>query len=485
MNWGNQQNEWLLNEFDLSELFSKYNDGLFLVRVNFTPEDVSIPISSDVLNYIYEKGQIYKPVFLSDIGITVKNANDQTLVFVTDIVTGKPRSSVEVFLLDWDGDVRSSATSNSQGLAVFGDDYFNYVMAKEGEQVTVINKDEMEWSNSGFDIGGVNENRDDLRGFIYTERGVYRPGDSVHICVMVKNAENSFPTDHPVSITVRDPQYNTIFEQTSVKSIDGLYVFGFNTEESAPTGNYNIRIDAGGADFYKDLKIETIVAEQLRVLVKPAKKQIIWTDKSVDFNIDATYLFGAPASDLKTEVSVEVYPVIIEFPKYKDYIFTRQDVDFNSFTQDVLESELDADGKLEGSWVIPSLGAVPSALKLKILAKVLEKSGQPNQGWSMVDMHVYPNYVGIMDPSGYGYFETGNEIRFPVVLLDANGNKLSGKQIQYRIYRNDKNWWYQYDDRRNYQLKYKEDNQTYLESSGNCDYSGGTQLCTIHTFGKW
>jgi alpha-2-macroglobulin len=94
----------LLNEFDLSGLFGKYEDGLFLMRINFTPEDVSIPVEGDILSYIAEKGQIYKPVFLSDLGATMKISNDEAVIFVTDIITGSPRSGVKVSLLNWNGE---------------------------------------------------------------------------------------------------------------------------------------------------------------------------------------------------------------------------------------------------------------------------------------------------------------------------------------------------------------------------------------------
>lgn len=471
---GDKQNEWLLNEFDLTDLFKKYDNGLFLIGINFTPEDVSLPIKGEILDYIYEKGQIYKPVFLSNIGITVKEADSETKVFVTDIVTGKPLSSVVVSLLDWEGDIRTTQTSNSQGVATFESNYYYYyIKAEKGSQISAINKNEMRWSNSGFDIGGVSENDRESKGFIYTERGVYRPGDSINVSFIVRNHDNTFPGNHPASISVSDPDYNTIFQQTTTKAIDGLYTFGFATDESAPTGNYNIRINAGGSYFYKDLKIETVVAEQLKVQIKPLKKQILWTDKSIDFELSANYLFGAPAANLKSEVVVEIHPYTIKFPKYSEFIFSRADIEFSSFTQNALKMELDAEGKLTGSWMIPALGTVPSALKAKIIAKVIEKGGQTNEGWNIVDMHVYPNYVGIKDPSGYGYHTIGQEVKFPVMLTDANGNKLSGKQVEYRIYRNDKRWWYQYHNRRNYQLKYKEDNQTYLETSGKVSIQEG------------
>ena len=477
---GKQANEWLLHEFDLSGLFSKYDDGLFLIRINFTPDDVLVPIEKEVLNYLVDKGQIYKPVFLSNLGMTVKTAHDLTYVFVTDILTGQPKPSVKVTLLDYEGENVSVNVTDKQGLASFNSNReFNYVLAQDGKQISALNRDEMLWSNSGFDIGGIQEERNKTKGFIYTERGVYRPGDSIHVGFIVKNEGFTFPVNHPVSIEIRDPEYNTVYERTSVKSTDGFYVFGFKTDEKAPTGNYNITVRAGGSWFYKDLKIETVVAEQLRVTVKPQKREFVCTDKTVGFDINASYLFGTPAAHLSTEVNVEVHPWEMTFPKFAEFTFTRADIEFKPITQNVLKGELDDKGNLHGSWNVSALGNVPSALKLKISVKVLDKGGQPNEGWNNVSLHVYPYYVGLKDASGYGYYKTNEVVKFPVVLLDINGNKVSGRQLQYRIYRNDKMWWYQYESRDLYRLKYKEDNQTYLESEGVVNTHGGTDYVSF------
>ncbi|GAA5040351.1 membrane protein [Marivirga lumbricoides] len=461
------KNEWLLNEFDLSELFTNYQDGIYLIRINFTPEDLMIPVEGDKLSYIQEKGQIYKPVFLSDIGMTLKITDNDSRVFVTDLVTAKPLSNVRVSLLDYYGDEVESVKSNSEGVAYFSSDrYFYHVIARNGNDISALKKNDMRWSNSGFDIGGVNESYNNTKGFIYTERGVYRPGDSVHVSFIARNSNKTFPKDHPVTINVRDPEYNIIYEQTKVKSTDGFYVFGFNTSENAPTGNYSINIQAGGSYFSQPLKIETVVAEKLKVVVNPEKKTLSHSDKTINYAVEANYLFGAPAASLKAEVDVEVIPYEKSYPKYKDYTFTRADIEYKSFTKNILKTTLGADGKVKAEWVLPAMGSVPSMLKAKLNAKVLEKGGMPNEGWNIVNIEPYPYFVGLMDPSGYGYYKTGEEVRFPVVLLDSKGDKISGKKLYYKVYRNDKNWWYQYDSRRNYQLKYKEDSQTYLETEG-------------------
>lgn len=469
-----KNNEWLLNELDLSHLFNQYDDGLFLISLNFTPEDISLPIRGDVLEYIYENGQIYKPIFLSNIGITLKSGSGNHKVFATDIITGKPMSGVAISLLDWSGELQNTLVTNSQGEATFRNDYFYYVMAEKGKQITVLNKDEMRWSTSGFDVGGMHDDYYNMKGFIYTERGVYRPGDTINLGFIVRNPNNTFPNNHPVNISVSDPNYNTVFTKTSSQAEDGYYVFRFSTDEKAPTGNYNVRINAGGAWFYHDLKIETVVADQLNVRVNPHKKSIVWTDETIDFDLEVNYLFGAPAANLKAEVSIELHPYTITFPKYAEYLFKRFDVDFSPITQNVQKSELDSEGKLSGSWKIPSLGIVPSALKAKVIAKVIEKGGQTNEGWNALNMHVYPGYVGIKDPSGYGYYGSGKEIKFPVVILDENGNPQKGKEVEYTVYRNDKQWWYHYDSRRDYRLKYKEDNQTFMEVSGKVTLKDGT-----------
>lgn len=469
-----KNNQWILNELDLSDLFSRYDDGLFLVSLNFTPEDVSSPIRGDVLEYIFDKGQIYKPVFLSNIGLTLKSGNNEAKVFATDIITGKPLPGVAVSLLDWSGSVQYTLVTNSQGEATFRTNYFYYVMAEKGKHVTVLNKDEMRWSTSGFDVGGVSDDYHNLKAFIYTERGVYRPGDTVNVGFVVRNPENTFPKNHPVSITIFDPSYNTVYSATSSQGEDGFYTFTFSTDEKAPTGNYNMRFNAGGGWFYQDLKIETVVADQLNVQVKPHKKEVVWSDENIDFDLEAKYLFGAPASGLKAEVSIELHPYTIAFPKYAEYVFEQSHVDFTPILQNVLKSELDSDGKLTSSWKIPSLGVVPSALKAKLIAKVIEKGGQTNEGWSVMNMHVYKNYVGVKDPSGYGYFGAGKEIKFPVVLVSEKGELQKGKELEYRVYRNDKRWWYDYDSRRSYRLKYKEDNQTVQVASGSVTLRDGT-----------
>jgi hypothetical protein len=461
-----KKNEWVLNEFDLTDLFFNNQDGIFLLRINFTPSDVSIPIENNKLTYIQEKGQIYKPVFISDLGITVKETNNGTHIFATDLVTAEPLSGVELKLLDYNGNVRKRLTTGSKGHVSTGSTYFYYVLAEKGNQITAIKKDEMKWSTSGFDVGGTYSNGNRTQAFIYTERGVYRPGDSIHVSAIVRNSNNTFPQSNKASITVRDPEYKIIHEATSPRANDGFFVFGFKTEDKAPTGNYSIRIEAGGSSFRENLKIETVVAEKLKVMVKPEKRTFSWTDKTLDFDIESRYLFGTPAANLKTEVTVEILPWEISFPKYKDFNFSRADVEFQPLSQNILKSELDDEGLLSSSWVIPELGTIPSALKAKVIAKVFESGGQPNENYNVVDLHRYPNYVGLKDPSGYYYYKTGEEVKFPVILLDEKGNKMSGKNLQYKVYRNDSRWWYQYNNRRNYQLKYKEDSQTYLETEG-------------------
>lgn len=475
-----KQNEWVLNEFDLSNLFGNYDDGLFFIRINFNPGDVSQPIQEDVLDYIQKKGQIYKPVFLSNLGITAKSADGNVMVFITDIITGKPLSNVNVSLLNYSGSLVNSQRSNSQGLATFGSSrHFSYITATHGNQISALSKNEMRWSNSGFDVGGISESQRGVRGFIYTERGVYRPGDSINIGFIAKNADNTFPTNHPAAITVRDPEYNTIFEQTSVQSQDGMYVFNMSTQENAPTGTYTVQINTGGAWFHDNLKIESVVAEQLKVQVRPDKRRFTWNERVIGFELDVSYLFGAPAAKLKAEVDIEVHPHEMTFVKFADFHFSRADVDFKPLTQNILKGELNTEGKLKGSWLVPTLGDVPSSLKLKIIAKVLEKGGQPNEGWNVADLHLYPGYVGIKDPSGYGYHKTGSEVRFPVILLDPEGNRMTGRPLNYRIYRNDRRWWYQYSNRRNYQLKYKEDSQTYIVSEGNITVGEGNNYISF------
>src|SRR5690606_23459217 len=107
---------------------------------------------------------------------------------------------------------------------------------------------------SRFDVGG-GETQEGLKGYIYGERGVWRPGDSVFLSFILEDKTGKLPAQHPLTFEVTDPRGQLYLRQVKNQSENGFYTFPFATAADAPTGNWTASVKVGGASFNKALKI--------------------------------------------------------------------------------------------------------------------------------------------------------------------------------------------------------------------------------------
>lgn len=456
-----EKNEWLLHNLDLSRVFEKYQNGLYLVRINFNPQDASIPLQKNSLGYIQKKGQIYKPLTISDIGMLAKYANDRYTIFTTDLKTGQPLQGVKVTNYRYNN--RSSAVTDEQGIAKISGYKSGYIMAEKGDQISVIKPYEMEWNTSGFDVGGISSYDLKTRAYIYAERGVYRPGDSINLSCIVRFSSGS-RNNVPVHLKLFNPEGTMVYETTEKSANDGFYNFKLGTDQDAPTGNWDAQFNVGNKYFHYDLKIETVVANRLKVNVTPSLRAVLPENKSLELEVESRFLFGSPAPGLSYQTEVQVFDLRNPFPKFSRYTFKDQMVDFQRARTKIGSGILDAEGKAKVFWNIPNLRSASTPIKAKLMASVQEEGGRPNDAWTYIDVHPFTHYVGIDDTDRYVKLNVRTDI--PVVAVDHEGNAVSGRELVYRIYRNDSRWWYQYNSYRDFKLRYKTDSYTRLVEEG-------------------
>ncbi|NJK87706.1 MAG: hypothetical protein HC906_18755, partial [Bacteroidales bacterium] len=460
-----------MHEIDLDKIIED-EEGLYLIRLNFNPRDVLVDVNSDIYSYIGDQGQIYKPLMISDIGLTVKQTSGSFIVYTTDIKTASPLDDVRIEVLPyWSDEEIASGYTNNKGyveLERYNDYYASFIIAYKDGQQSAMKLDESEWNTSGFDVSGVETDDEGVRAFIYTDRGVYRPGDEINLSVIARNEDNTFPDNHPVMVKMFNPEGQMIYETTSTDGRDGFYSFKLQTEESAPTGNWEVTIDVGSRIFNHVLKIETVVPFKLKVEIEPEKEKIKKEDQYIQFDINSRYLFGMPAANLSAEAEVEIREVNKSFPSYEEFTFRNEFTEFNPIKTNVYKGTLDTAGKATVKWALPRINNVPSALEAKISVSVLEKGGRPNESWERIPFDPYNYYVGLKKPGrGYSYVRVGEELRIPVILLNEKGNPVPSRQLTYRIYKNSSHWWYQYESRNKFRLRFKTDRSTVLVKEGN------------------
>ncbi|MEN8153271.1 MAG: MG2 domain-containing protein, partial [Acidobacteriota bacterium] len=484
LNIGKEKNRWLVHQLDLKKLIKQDEKGIFIIELSFTRKDMlyrglkkkrSYYYGKDYYSnpnsygYLYRHGKIFKPVIQSDIGLTYKRGSGQHFVLTTDLVDSSPMGNVNITLRTFQNQVLSSKRSDSDGKTFFKDikEKVFYIEGEKDGQRSIIKPSEMGWNLSSFDTGGVISKKDKTRVFIYTERGVYRPGDNINLSLIARNSDNTFPENHPVILQLFNPRNQLIKKIVQKKGEDGFYNFYLKTKESDPTGNWRAKLLVGGTTFFHTLKIETVVPFKLKVKIDLEKPGLDFNDKALDLTLRSNYLFGTPSSFLDAETSIALKSRYRIFNKFHGFLFSNEILKFKYFKTNIFEGKLDKNGLADVKWTLPELKNVPSAITAEITAKVYEKGGRATTNTRIIPIDPYKLYVGLEKPRfRYGYSTVGSPVKINSILVSKDGDPVSGRSLKYKIYKNSRYWWWEYDSLTDFKVKYKKDHYTRLLKEG-------------------
>ena len=154
---------------------------------------------------------------------------------------------------------------------------------------------------SDFDTSGSEIQRG-LKGFIYGDRGVWRPGDTIHLGFIVYDRDKVLPEGHPIQLTLTNPLGQIMAQRSVIYDKKGIFAFTLPLDPNVETGFWNAKIEIGGATFNKTLRVETIKPNRLKIDFKP-QDNVIKNGKSIKAKLHTEWLQGSKASHLKFDVS--------------------------------------------------------------------------------------------------------------------------------------------------------------------------------------
>jgi alpha-2-macroglobulin len=418
--------------------------------------------------------RIMKNVLASDLGIIAKRGNDNnTTVVVSDLKTTDPLAEVILEFYDFQQQLMGSISTGSDGKAVFShkDNPF-VVIAKKGAQRGYMRlADGESLSLSGFDVSGEAVNRG-LKGFIYGERGVWRPGDSLYLSFILADRNKTLPSAHPVVFELQNPQGLVSNRQVKSSSENGFYRFATATSPDAPTGNWMARVKVGGIEFNQTVKIETVKPNRLKINLDFGAEKLI--SKNVTANLEVKWLHGAPGKNLNAQFDVTVLPANTTFARYEDYIFEDPSREFSSEKQSVWEGSTDGEGKATFNATLSTSNFFPGFMTAVFNGKVFEESGNFSIDRISLPFYPYESYAGLKMPEGERYsgmLYTDTDQTLNVVFLDVNGKPVSRDNVEISMYRLERYWWWDYSQ--SSIANYIESNSSVRIKSGKVNASNG------------
>lgn len=457
--------------WDIPQSYFYYNGGMQLDWNLYDWKERNNPCHPSY--YMDSDRAAYCNVFASNIGMIVKrNSLNKLWIATSNLLDTKPIGKAKVTAYNFQLQPIGTGETNSEGFAEIAPKGVPFIVVAEADHqkayVRVVDGEEQ--SVSRFDVGGK-EIQKGLKGFIYGERGVWRPGDTLHLSFLLEDRERRIPDKHPVALEVYNPKGQFHTKMISTQGTNGFYTFAVPTQAEDPTGLWNAYIKVGGTAFHKSLRIETIKPNRLKIDLKLPQEVVQASGKELPVALSSAWLTGATASGLKTKVEMSLSKVNTQFKNYSQYLFNNPATDFTTVKTDVFEGNLDNDGKTAFMWKLPGAANAPGMLNATLTARVFEPGGDASIYVQSVPYSPFSSYVGINlnQPKGK-FIETDKEHRFDIVTVDSQGAPVSRSGLEYKIYRISWSWWWEKQD---------ESFGTYINSSSVTPVASGT----LHTTG--
>ena len=397
-----------------------------------------IQISSEEDNYI----RASRILAISDIGLIAKKGKDKLYVITNSIVSSSPLSGVEITVIGKNNQVIGKGISNGEGFtevklintSVKGF-YPTLVTAKLGSDFTYLPFDKTYVNTSRFDVGGETENPSGLQCYIYPERDMYRPGETVKLATIIRNAQWMIPGAIPVKVKVSLPNGNEFKLLKKSLNEQGSFDINFDVPSSGVTGSYSVEVFTSNDVLIgsHSLLIEEFMPDRIKVTATSSKK-ILAPNETLNLNINAMNYFGPPASDNDYQVEFKLNRAYLSSKKYPTFSF-EQSNNNTYFSADNREGKTDEKGNANQTYTLPAEYVNMGKLSLDIYTTVFDENGRSVNRKNLIDVYTQDIFYGIGDFSYWNGLNTPLDI--PLIAIDKNDNAINAVKSKVQIIRYD------------------------------------------------
>jgi uncharacterized protein YfaS (alpha-2-macroglobulin family) len=393
-------------------------------------------------------------VVITDLGLTVKCTADGAVAWVTSLATGKPLRGVRVTARSGQNQVLTSAPTDADGIAKLNvsanhpDGPLWLVTAQAGEDLNYIAPERHRLAVSGTTLSGsATPTTYDV--MLYTERGVYRPGDTMHLAGIVRDAVGGTPEPFPISLCLIRPDGRTAREFVAKPGArQGEFALSVPTTEDFLTGRYRITATLPGSDAVLGCTyalIETVVPVRIEVNATPSKSRYA-PGEVPRLDVGAKYLFGRPASKLPLKVLGSYVAAPVATTAFPGYRFAPSERPGRAQIK-VQSHRLDEAGA--SSIDLPAaVPAKPGYWRVDLSATVTEEGGRSVSDNRSVYVDTAGRHVGVkIDPKA----DKGVAVEWVVVdgagaLAPEGDVSVSLERVWYESYREkvNRNWAWKY-----------------------------------------
>ncbi|MBI1398610.1 alpha-2-macroglobulin [Hyphomonas sp.] len=398
-------------------------------------------------------------ILLTDLALTAYRGENGLDVTLRSLKDGKVVKGATIQLLAANNAVLAEAKPNDQGRVTFDAPLMNgqgnmtprlvLATAANGELAALdLARAPVDLSDDA--IGG-RHTPGPVDAYVYTDRGIYRPGESVELTAMLRDRAGRQVSGRNGNLIIYRPNGLIASKTRFTDPKPGAVLSTFNLPKGASRGEWRASIEIDGVSMPAGearFAVEDFVPQRIAVDITADETRPLKAGGVRDVEIASRFLYGAPGAGLtvKTEARVEADPA--PFKAYKGFTYGRQDQSFEEQILEFDDTTTDGEGK---ALVRLSPGTAGSnsglPLRLNTVVSVLEPGGRAVAESVRVPYRPEPLYVGIK-PAFESSVEEGGDAKFEVVAINADGEavaqRLSWKVLaidfHYDWYRDGDQW---------------------------------------------
>lgn len=403
--------------------------------------------------------------YVTDIGLHVHRHAAQTDVFTTSLKKGTALRGIELSLIDDAGKSLAQVQTDGDGHAVFegNTEKARAVLARRGKELSVIALRDPALDLSEFDIGGHPSRNHKL--FVYAGRDLYRPGEQFSVSVLARDADGkampvaSGASAAPLTLVLKKPDGEQVQTQLVRPHALGAayYQHAFTLPVNAPTGRWLLeaKTDPGAkrADAQWSFSVEEFLPERMKLVLQAPEAPLRDKDE-LQVGVEGNYLYGAPASGNRLLGSVvterKPNPLAASLP---GFVFGDVADDSARKRQEIPEAELDEAGKASVS-VPVDMAERNSPMTVRASFSLLESGGRPVVRSIERTWWPAPVLVGVRPLFDGGVAREGSLAEFELTRVDNAGKFKAASELQVRLVREERQWYWRYDDGRGWNSGY-------------------------------
>jgi uncharacterized protein YfaS (alpha-2-macroglobulin family) len=380
-----------------------------------------------------------KLVSISDIGLIAKQGKDEIWIFANSIKTNEPISDLEITLVSSNNQTVHTLTTDGQGVAhvdKLGEKAPGFKIA----MITATNKEDFNYlvladtqvETSRFEVDGLRDNTSGFQAFIYGQRDIYRPGETMHFNTVIRTQNWQKANDIPLKIRVVTPngrEYRTWRKTTNEQ---GAVETEIPLDAAVLTGTYMLEVYNANEILLasRAVSVEEFMPDRIKVDLSGATADYV-SGGTVSLTATALNLFGPPATNRTYEMESQLKRKGFTAPTFPDFSF---DIPAETaFERETRQGVTNEQGQATEKFVLAAGLKDIGVLEGKIYVTVFDENGRPVNRLQRFDVYTQPVFYGIRLPDFY----VGTNAPLPVEIVGVNrkGILQNGASAQVEVIR--------------------------------------------------